>query len=104
MAAPALLLEASCADSGAMAKTARAKRLVVLIGKLWRSTSVTAGLFPCNSLSNCACGFPAHSLTMILMMWLASDSARYLAADADPLRTADRRSMPSGVLPVARPA
>src|SRR6266404_5393882 len=32
MAAPALLLAASCADSGVMAKTARAKRLVVLMG------------------------------------------------------------------------
>ena len=52
------------------------KSSVVLIGRLWRGSSVTAGPFPCNPLSNCACGFPAHSLTMILVMWLAPDSAR----------------------------
>src|SRR4030081_2953533 len=74
------------------------------IGRLWRGSSFIAGPFPCNPLSNCACGFPAHSLTMIFVMSLAPDSTPCLAADAGPSHRADRRSMPSALSPVAHRA
>ena len=44
-------------------------------------------------LSNCACCLPAHSLPMILVVWLATDSVRRCAVCADRFRKADRQSM-----------
>jgi hypothetical protein len=35
-------------------------------------------------LSNRACGFPAHGLTMILLVWLAPGISRFRATDANP--------------------
>src|SRR4051812_9394778 len=72
------------------------------IGRLWRSIGLTADLFPLNPLSNRACGFPAHGLPMIFLMWLASDTSLCHAADTDPVPEADRQSKPSDVSPVAR--
>ena len=44
----------------------------LLIGRLWRGTSVWRRPVSINPLSNRACGFPAHGLTMIFLMWRAS--------------------------------
>jgi hypothetical protein len=35
-------------------------------------------------LSNRACGFPAHGLTMIFLMWLAPGISRFRVTDTNP--------------------
>src|ERR1019366_6271618 len=57
-----------------------------------------------NPLSNCACRFPAHSLPMIFLTWLATDSARCLAVCTDPFRRAAGSSKISDAPPVDPPA
>ena len=41
------------------------------IGRLWRGSSYESQPVSINPLSNRACGFPAHGLTMIFLMWRA---------------------------------
>ena len=41
------------------------------IGRLWRGSSYKSQPVSINPLSNRACGFPAHGLTMIFLMWRA---------------------------------
>src|SRR5947209_6559739 len=40
--------------------------------------------FPSRPLSNLACSFPAHGLTMIFLVWLAPGISRFRAVDTDP--------------------
>src|SRR5207302_11324844 len=45
-------------------------------------------------LSNRACRFPAHGLTMVLRAWLARDSTQCRAGDRDPSHDGDHGTTP----------
>jgi predicted permease len=84
-----------------------AARLAIVnqtIGRLWRGACFRCRSVSMNPLSNRACGFPAHGLTMIFWVWLAPGISRCPSVYASLSRRADRRSMAPALQLAARTA
>ena len=61
------------------------QHLEEFIGRLWRGTSIHCWPVSIHPLSNRACGFPAHGLPMIFLVWLAPGISRYPRSRCRPI-------------------